>query len=222
VSIPSTADNSPYQQGVTATTYNGRSAYRIDTATKQLNITANQDIPNPIDAAEDGVLIGFTIAVNDPLIRVTAILYGEQGSFTTLNDMTMKEVTYLGRGLTQGQAESVSPQHDSLDQKGVKDDIWPWIQRYRHTYALSHLNDLYSNVRGTEFDKWIVLAYTPQIKESYNRFYLTITNTAPTDQLIHVMQISRIKFSNQPSSIYGSGGGPSVSPARLDFGNTIM
>lgn len=211
--------DSVYQQGVTATTYQGRSAYRIDTATKQLNITATNDIPNPIDVEEDGVLIGFTIAVNDPLIRVTAILYGEQGSFTTLNDMTMREVTFLGRGLTQGQAESVSPQGDSLDQKGIKDDIWPWIQRYRHTYSLAHLTDTYTNVRGTEFDKWIVLAYTPQIKESYNRFFLTITNTASTDQLIHTMQISRIRFANRPSAIYDDQ--PSTVAARLDFGNTM-
>jgi hypothetical protein len=210
------SQQTPYNTFTGFTKYEGRPAYRVETSTKQLNIESQKDIPQPIDATEDGVLVGFTVAVNHPAIRVTAVLYGQDGTFTTLNDVTMKEVTYLGRGLTQGQAESVSPQGASLDQKGEKDDIWPWIQRYRYTYSLAHLSDTYANVRGTEFDKWIVLAYTPQIKEPYSRFFLTITNTAATDQLIHVMQISRIKFANSPmTSLYGSG---TTTPSQLDFG----
>lgn len=206
--------SSPFQTGISTTQYQGRAAYRIDTSTTKLNLPASSDMADPIDVTEDGVLIGWTIAVNDPNITVTCVLYGDQGSFTTLNDITMREVTFLGRGLTLGQAESISPQQVSLDQKGLKDDIWPWIQRYKFTYSLGHLNDAYSAIRGTEFDKWIVLAYTPTIKENYTRLVLDVTNNNSTDRLMHLFQCSRIKFANSAAPIPGQ---LTSSYARLDF-----
>ena len=204
----------PYQTGISSTQYQGRAAYRIDISTKQLNAAAGQGLDNPVDVIEDGVLIGFTVAVNDPNITCTAVLYGDQGSFTTLNDITMKEVTFLGRGMTQGQAEAKSPQGISFDQSGTKDDIWPWIQRYKNTYSLGHLNDPYQSIKGTEFDKWIVLAYTPVIKESYTRLAFDITNNNQTDQLIHLFQLSRIRFANSTAPILGT---PTAQLAKLDF-----
>lgn len=204
----------PFQTGISSTQYQGRAAYRIDVSTKKLNIGATLDMQSPIDVVEDGVLIGWTIAVNDPNITVTCVLYGDAGSFTSLNDVTMREVAFLGRGLTLGQAESISPQQVSLDQKGQKDDIWPWLQRYKHTYSLGHLNDSPASIRGTEFDKWIVLAYTPTIKENYTRLVLNVTNNNTTDQLIHLFQCSRIKFANSSSPIPGQ---LNANYARLDF-----
>jgi len=210
----------PYQEFYKQFQYQGRPAFRIDTSTKRLNLPALSDIPNPIDVTEDGLLIGFTVAVNDPNIRVTCTIYGEGGSSTTLNDVTMREVTFLGRGMNLGVAESVSPQGVSLDPACVKEDIWPYIARYKFTYSLGHQTDDYNSIKGTEFDKWIVLAYSPSIKEAYNRLYLTITNPNQNDQLMHVFQVSRIKFANDPR--FTSYGGSQETAARLDFGDTSL
>lgn len=196
-----------FQTGVTTTTYNGMPAYRIQTSVKQLTIPNGQSLPNPLDYTENGVLLAFTVAVNDPLFEVDCVVYGQDNSPTILNDTTMQQVTSLGRGLTQGQAESVGPQGQSLDQQTVKDDTWPYIQRYRHTYSLQAIlaNATYAQVAGTLDDEWIVLNYSPNVKEGYTRFFLDVTNTSANDRMIHLLQVSRIKYQNAQSTMYNTG-----------------
>jgi hypothetical protein len=200
-----------YTTGESKTSYQGVPAYRIDISTANISVPAGQTMPNPVDVTENGVLIGWTVAVNDPSMKITSIIYGDNSTSTTLWDDTIQAITYLGRGLTQGAAEAVAPgQYQySLDQAGVKDDIWPWIQRYRSTYSLYAIQNMltYAQVAGTADDIWLVAAYTPSIKEGYSRVSLSVTNTGSNNRLILRLQMSRIKFQPTTTPVYTSASG---------------
>jgi hypothetical protein len=201
-----------YQTGESKTSYNGVPAYRIDISTANIAVPAGMTMANPIDVTENGVLIGWTVAVNDPAMKITSIIYGDNSTSTTLWDDTIEALTYLGRGLTQGAAEAIAPGTIpySLDQAGVKDDIWPWIQRYRNTYSITAIqNNLqYSDVSGTADDIWLVASYTPSIKEGYSRVSLSVTNTGQNNpRLILRLQMSRIKFQPTTTPVYTSAAG---------------
>jgi len=113
--------------------------------------------------------------------------------------------------MTEQQAKAVAPglYPVSLDVQGVKDDMWPWLQRYRSTYSLYALqNNLqYSDVASTRDDIWLVAVYTPAIKEGYSRVFLNIKNTASTNQMILRLQLSRIKFQPSITPVYTSASG---------------
>jgi hypothetical protein len=197
-----------YQTGESKTTYAGLPALRIDVAIGPLTLGAGDDMANPIDVSKTGVLLGYTVAVNDPNMRITSIIYGDNNSSTTLWDDTVEAISYLGRGLTQGQAEAVSSGTIaySLDIQGQKDEMWPWLQRYRSTPSKSAMqNNLqYSDYAGTKDDIWLVCAYTPAVKEGYSRVYLNITNNSANPRMILRLQISRIEFQPTTSTTYTS------------------
>lgn len=197
-----------YQTGESKTTYAGLPAFRIDVAIGPITLGAGDDMANPIDVAKTGVLLGWTVAVNDPNMVITSIIYGDNDTSTTLWDDTIEAISYLGRGLTQGQAEAVSSGvvQYSLDLQGTKDDMWPWLQRYRSTPSKNAMvnNIQYAQYAGTKDDKWLVAAYTPTVKEGYSRMTLNVTNNSANPRMILKLQISRIEFQPTTSVTYSS------------------
>ena len=200
-----------YQTGQSKTTWGGVPAFRIDIATSNITVAAGQNMANPVDVSENGVLLGWTMAVNDPGMIITSVIYGDNNTSTTLWDDTIEAISYMGRGLTEGQAKQVTlgKYQVSLDTQGQKDDMWPWLQRYRSTYSLFALqNNLqYPDVAGTRDDIWLVAAYTPAIKEGYSRVTLSVKNGASEDRLILRLQMSRIKFQPTVTPVYTSASG---------------
>jgi hypothetical protein len=200
-----------YSAGEHKTTYAGLPAFRIDVSIVNLVLGPGQAMANPVDVTENGVLLGWTVAVNDPAMKITSIIYGDNNTSTTLWDDTIEAITYLGRGLTQGQADAVAPGqiNYSLDMQGVKDDMWPWIQRYRSTPSKNAIvnNIQYDTYAGTADDIWLVAAYTPVSKEGYSRIYLNVTNTSANPRMILRLQMSRIKFQPSVAPVYTSATG---------------
>jgi hypothetical protein len=200
-----------YQTGVSKTTYGGVPAFRIDVAIGPITLGPGNDLANPIDVTENGVLLHYSVAVNDPGMKITSILYGDNNSQTTLWDDSIEAITYLGRGMTQGQAQAVNPGviQYSLDPHGTKDDAWPWIQRYRCTYSRDAMtaNLQYDDVAGTKDDIWLVAVYTPELKEGYSRVYLNVKNTSAQPRMILKLQMSRYKFQPTIQPTYTSASG---------------
>jgi hypothetical protein len=198
--------------GQSKTTYGGVPAMRIDIAYSNLNIQPGFSMTNPIDQSETGVLIGFMVAVNDPAFVINAQIYGDNGSSTTLWNDTVEACTYLGRGLTHTQATAVTPgkYQYSVDAMGTKDDIWPWIRRYRNSLSLYALQNSLSqaDVVGTSDDIWLVMDYTPATKEGYSRVTLNVSNGGSNvnGQILR-MQLSRIKFQPTVTPVYTSATG---------------
>lgn len=215
-----------YSTGQTKTSWGGVPAYRIDINSGPINVVAGQEMANPIDVTETGVLIGWTVAVNSPSMQVTSIIYGDNGTQTTLWDDTVEAVTYLGRGLTHSQALATAPgQYPySMDFPGVKDDIWPWIRRYRSTPSLNALQNglTYTQYAGTKDDIWIVLDYTPAIKEGYSRVSLSVTNGGSSNALITKLQMSRIKFQPSVTPVYTSASGDFAQIVDASFSDELV
>lgn len=199
--------------GQSKTTYGGVPALRIDIAYSNLSVQPGFSMSNPIDTqSETGVLIGFMVAVNDPNFVINAQIYGDNGSSTTLWNDTIEACTFLGRGLTHTQATAVTPgkYQYSVDSMGTKDDIWPWIRRYRNSLSLYALQNSLSqsDVVGTSDDVWLVMDYTPATKEGYSRFTLNVTNNGSnTNGQILRLQASRIKFQPTVTPVYTSATG---------------
>lgn len=207
-----TAQPVDWSTGQSKTTYGGVPAIRIDIAYSNLSVQPGMSMTNPIDQTETGVLIGFMVAVNDPNFVINAQIYGDNGSSTTLWNDTIEACTFLGRGLTHTQATAVTPgkYQYSVDAMGTKDDIWPWIRRYRNSLSLYALSNSLSqaDVVGTSDDMWLVMDYTPAIKEGYSRVTLNVTNNGSnTNGQILRMQLSRIKFQPTVTPIYTSATG---------------
>ena len=173
--------------------YQGRKAKRVNIETNKINIAAHSSYDYPIDSAESGVLIAFTVAVNDPSIAVECIMYGDDNSEDIINNRTMREVAMLGRGLTLGEAEALDPDSTSLDKGGRPHAARPYLARYKNTFTGTETN--YDLLKGTENDKWIVLEYAPTLPQQYSRIYFNIRNDRETgDRLIHHLFVSRIRF----------------------------
>lgn len=221
-----------YQTGANAITYMGMPAVEIVTTIKSLNLAPGFDLASSnlnLDFQENGVLNGFTVAVNDPGIEVDCFIYGSDGNSTALQDFDMQFTAALSRGLTHEQAISVGPLGQSLDPVGTPDPDWPWLRRYRFTFSLAAIkaNLTYPQVAGTFDDAWIVLSYTPLIKKGYTRLYMNlnhISGTGPffnnTEQnaIIHFMQVSRIKFNNSANMQYTTGSANLAREQMLTFG----
>jgi len=226
--VPSTADNPPvplasggnaglisqsidWKTGQSKTTWGGVPAFRIDIATANITLAAGEELANPLDVSENGVLLGWSIAVNDPGMKITSIIYGDNSTSTTLWDDTIEAISYMGRGLTEGQAKAVAPgQYNySLDAQGQLDHMWPYLQRYRSTpslYAMQN-NLQYEDYVSTRDDVWLVAVYSPSIKEGYSRVFLNIKNTGSESRMILRLQLSRIKFQPSVQPIYTSATG---------------
>jgi hypothetical protein len=172
--------------------YQGRKAKRVNFTTNKITLSANSSFYNPINFEEYGELISFTVAVNDPGMKVICFIYDQDGAAEEINNRTMREVAVLGRGMTIAEAEEVLPIGVARDINGMRHPVRPWISRYKHTF--SNPLSTYEEVKGTDNDKWIVLEYTPEIRETYSRIYFTLQNPLPESRIIHHMTISRIVF----------------------------
>lgn len=172
--------------------YQGRRAKRVNFTTNKITLSPNTSFYNPINFEEYGELISFTVAVNDPGMKVVCFIYDQDGSPEEINNRTMREVAILGRGMTLAEAEELLPTNIARDINGMRHPVRPWLSRYKHTF--SDPMSLYDEVKGTEDDKWIVLEYTPEIRETYSRIYFTVQNPLNEPRIIHHMTISRIVF----------------------------
>jgi hypothetical protein len=172
--------------------YQGRKAKRVNFTTNKITLAPRTYFYNPINFEEEGELISFTVAVNDPGMKVICFLYDQDGTAEEIVNRSMREVSFLGRGFTLAEAEEVLPIEVSIDKSGKRHPVRPWLSRYKNTF--SQPNQLYNDVKGTENDKWIVLEYTPEIRETYSRIYFTVQNPLNESRMIHHMTISRIVF----------------------------
>lgn len=173
--------------------FQGRLARRVDIQTNRINVNAHSRWDYEIDIAEQGVLIGFSIAVNDPLLAVDCSVFSSDGSETIVTTQTMREQVILGRGMTLGEAEATRPDGTSLDKRGTPHSIKPYVSRYKHTFTGEETD--YEKIKGTEDDRWIVLEYAPVIRENYHRIFLSVRNTNETgNRMIHYLSLSRIRF----------------------------
>jgi hypothetical protein len=181
------------------TVFQGRKAERRNFVTAGINIGAGRSYPYPIDEGGEGVLLSFTVAVNDENMVVDCYIYDEEGRENPLNDRSMLGVAMLGRGMTVGQAHAVDDSGTSLDMPGVMNTSYPWLSRYKFTPTGTEID--YTTYRGSIDDRWIVLTYTPVVKEQYSRLFFNVRNENTTgDRMIHHMSIQRIKFVDLTSS----------------------
>lgn len=213
--------------GVSKTVYQGLPAFRTDIAQSNIVLEPGAQLDNPVDVTENGVLLGWTVAVNDPNMIITSQIWGDNGSVTTLWNDTIEAVTYLGRGMTHQQAIATAPgQYPySLDIPGVRDDTWPWIRRYRSTFSLYAMQQglTYDQVKGSKHDIWLVCDYTPSNKDGYSRVTLNVKNNSANPRMVLQFFMSRIKFQPVVQPEYTSATGDAgYAGEPLIFGNDLI
>ena len=174
-------------------TLGNRKAERRNFVTNGINIGAGKSYPYPIDEGGEGILLSFTVAVNDENMVVDCFLYDEEGRENPVNDRSMLQVAILGRGMTVGQAHAVDDSGTSLDMPGTYNPSYPWLSRYKFTPTGTQIE--YTSYRGTIDDRWIVLTYTPVVRDTYTRLFFNVRNeNTDGDRMIHHMSIQRIKY----------------------------
>jgi len=157
------------------TYYHGRLVRFSQQKTSRFTINADSFWDYPIVEDRKGILVYFIVSVNDEDMKVTAKLKDFQNNFFELNNRTMKELSYLGRGLTYGEAHAISSSGTSLDKSGFPHTTLPYLSRFKDTPTGGETE--YEHYVGTPEDKWITLAYYPVDPLEFNRFELDIKNT---------------------------------------------
>ena len=172
--------------------YKGRLAKRVNITTGSITLAARSAYPQPVESKVNGEIIGFTVSTNEPDMKVLCIIYDGEGDSDTIIDSTIKEVTYLGYGMTYGEAVEVDGTGISVDKTGTPHPINPYVLRYKDTF--DNLMSTYDSVKGSAADKHYVLDYAPVIKEAYSRLFFTVSNESSQERMIHKLSFRRIDY----------------------------
>lgn len=172
--------------------YKGRLAKRVNNTAEKIKLAATSEYPQPIESKVGGELVGFTVATNNPEMKVTCFIYDGEGDVDTIVDSTIKEVTYLGYGMTHGEAIETDGMGLSVDKTGSPHPIKPYVLRYKSTRSSLALT--YAEAEGLPEDEWYVLDYAPVIKEAYSRLFFNITNKFTEQRMIHFLTFRRIDY----------------------------
>jgi hypothetical protein len=168
------------------------------TTSKGVPISANRRWDNPISYEETGYILGWLIAVNDPQMKVTFKIEGEDRTEIILHDHTMEETASLGLGMTYGEFYSMNPVGGgtSRDIRGSKHSTRPFLSRAKTTFTGTETN--YDLIKGTVDDKWIVLQFDPELPRKYYALTLDVENTlGEGDRLIHEIFVDRMVVISQ-------------------------
>lgn len=166
-------------------------------ASKQ-RISPNRSWDNPITYEEVGYITGFVVAVNDPDMKVTFRIEGEDHTEIVIHDFTMHETARLGLGMTLGEFYSKNPVGGgtSRDVRGSKHSTRPFLNRAKTTFTGTETD--FNLIQGTDNDKWIVLEYDPELPRKYNALTLDVMNTlGEGDRLIHEIFVERMVVVSQ-------------------------
>lgn len=165
------------------TTYGGRLAKYITEQQSSISIVKN-NYYQLIDESEDGVFVGFEIAVNNSKCIFEVVLFGDNLTTPfTVNNFSMNQLLSLGRGLTPGDV-AILPTDESQDMRGQQDSLFPWLARYKDDQETDHL--------GFE-DRMMVLRFNPTTYVPYKRIFVNIKNT-DTNNVLTVSSLTLIRI----------------------------
>jgi len=193
--------NTPDHQFDQLVVYKGRLAKRVNITTEKVRLSARSAYPQPIESKVSGELVGFTVATNSPDMRITCTIFDADGDPDNIVDASIKEVTYLGYGMSYGEAvETISTGLGdvSVDKTGNPHPIKPYVLRYKDTFT--DPSTTYLDNEGTPDDRWYVLDYAPVIKEAFSRLFFNITNEHTEQRMIHYLTFRRIDYIQQSES----------------------
>lgn len=160
-----------------------------------------------IDEDGPGQVVAYEVATDTEDLIFECFVYGDNISVKrTINSFTMSELLRLGRGLTPGEIE-ITPDGQSKDPPGSKDDQYPWISRWKL--------DGSEDATGSE-KKYIVSRFTPAVYQPYRRIIVNLFNASQT-QVAHIHNLSITRFFFE--KIYG----PDEAPPKIrNTGETFM
>ena len=156
-------------------THEGRRVKKINDFQFNLTVAPNTSYSIVDTSNEDpGELQGFRVQTNRPELIMEVTVYGDSPSPDVVNAFTMKQLLSKGAGMTPGDAE-IQPQQRSKDPSGLPNGLYPWLARYKDEVLADYLGFA---------DRNIVLMYTPNIYDAYNRLVVNLVNTSTTDPAI--------------------------------------
>lgn len=151
---------------------------------------------NIVDEEGPGQIVAFECATDNPDLILECHIFGDNISVKrVINGFSMYDLLRLGRGLTPGDTEP-NPDLRSKDEKGSKDDQYPWIARWKV--------DSGPDSTGSS-KKYIVCRFTPTIYQPYRRLVFNLYNGSKTEVArIHTLSLTRFYF----EKVYGPEEGP--------------
>jgi hypothetical protein len=205
----------------TSTTFEGRRAQVISFVINQpIQLQPNSEYAYPINRFEDGEITHFTVAMNDPDMRVVLTLYDDSQRPDPMCNESVNDLILLGRGLTHGEAIVTDVDGVSVDPKGEHHTVLPYVLRYKHTFSFGFNDpDDYTTVAGTSNDKWFVIEYEPTIPAPYKKIFFTVQNPTNNARIIHSARIRRYAYLdsfNQSNPTYDQ------NPANLPLNQALI
>lgn len=178
-----------------STTYGGRKAEVITFEIAQpVTLQANTEYIYPVSKYEDGEVVHFTVAMNDPEMRIVLTLYDDTQKPDPLCNESANDLVLLGRGMTHAEAVATDVDGVSIDLKGQRHSVMPYILRYKNTFSYGYGPADYSQVAGKPEDRWYVIEYEPTIAAPYKKIFFTIQNKTQNDRIIHYARLRRYAF----------------------------
>src|SRR5215467_7033001 len=178
-----------------STTYGGRKAEVITfEIASAVTLQPNTEYIYPINKYEDGEVVHFTVAVNDPSMRVVLTLYDDSQKPDPLCNESADDLVLLGRGMTHAEAYATDVDGVSIDLKGDKHSVMPYVNRFKHTFSYGYTPADYDLVAGTPNDRWFVIEYEPTLAAPYKKIFFTIQNKTQNPRIIHYARLRRYAF----------------------------
>ena len=163
-----------------------------------IEVPQNQSMSGYQDYYEDGRLMGFSISCNDADMIPVVFVENAVGSKDIINDLSFKEATIHGRGMTYGEATSVvrlTEGNTTRDVVGQKSSLFPYVARYKDTFTGTDVE--YENIKGTIYDKYYTMNFEPDVFVPYKRLYFDVFNGSGNGiRLIHRLEIKRLIITN--------------------------
>lgn len=172
----------------------------VKTATFQgslIEIPQNMGMNGYQDYYEEGRLVSFSIACNDPDMIPIVFIENSVGSRDKINELSYREAVTLGRGMTLGEATSTIVVKDigktSRDISGQRHKIFPYVSRYKGTFTGTETD--YSKIKGTVDDKYFVMNYEPNEYIPYKRLYIDVYNgSTDGNRMVHRIEVKRLIY----------------------------
>jgi hypothetical protein len=151
--------------------------------------------------------MGFSITCNDPDIIPICLIENGSGSKDVINDMSFKEATIHGRGMTYAEATSTVRTADGLtsrDVSGTPGTLFPHVIRYKDQFTGT---GVYNDIKNTVDDKAYVMNFEPSLFIPYQRLYFDVFNGSQIgNKLINRLEIKRLVYVT-PDQISTNAGG---------------
>lgn len=178
-----------------STTYGGRKAEVITfEIASAITLQANTEYIYPINKYEDGEVVHFTVAVNDPDMRVVLTLYDDSQKPDPMCNESANDLVLLGRGMTHAEAYATDVDGVSIDLKGQRHSVMPYVLRFKHTFSYGYTPADSDLVAGTPNDRWFVIEYEPTLAAPYKKIFFTIRNSTSSPKMVHYARLRRYAF----------------------------